>query len=126
VPDPYTVAANLESAAEAVVVKVTGVVREYAQLGLARVRVNASGRPGPRRVTGDYLRTMSIEYDGATAATIGTNAVQARRLEFGFVGADSLGRVYNQAPLPHWRPMADWIEEPFTGAVARAIESGGL
>ncbi len=31
----------------------------------------------------------------------------ARRIEFGFVGVDSLGRHYNQAPRPYMRPAYD-------------------
>lgn len=30
-----------------------------------------------------------------------------RRIEMGFVGADSLGRVYNQPPRPYMRPAFD-------------------
>ena len=32
-----------------------------------------------------------------------TNIVYSRRLEFGFVGTDSLGRNINQGPRPYWR-----------------------
>lgn len=93
--------------------------------GLAKVKANASGRPGPRRRTGDYTRTMNVEIVRQAAmvrATIGTNAAQALRLEYGFVGADSLGRVYNQKPLPHWGPMADWVERAFYADAERRIE----
>lgn len=31
----------------------------------------------------------------------------AMRIEYGFIGADSLGRVYNQAPRPFMRPAWD-------------------
>jgi len=34
---------------------------------------------------------------------VGSNVVYARRLELGFVGTDSLGRKYNQAPRPYLR-----------------------
>lgn len=118
--DAYTVAAALDEAATAYVAELANVVGKYAQLGLAIVRRNASGRPGPRRVTGDYLRSWSVERDGPFAASVGTNAPQGRRLENGFVGTDSLGRHYNQPPYPHVGPMADEIEEPFAVAVAEA------
>lgn len=115
------VAEDIDAATDAALVKVETVVGSYLQLGLARVRANASGRPGPRRVLGDYLRSMSVEHDGAYAGTIGTDAPQGRRLELGFVGEDSLGRHYNQPPYPHFVPMADWIEVPFADAVAEAV-----
>jgi len=44
---------------------------------------------------------------GRVAATVGTDVVYAARQEFGFVGADSLGRVYNQAARPYLRPALD-------------------
>ena len=98
------------------------------QAGLARVKANASGRPGPRRVTGDYTRSMNVTVShkaGSVTAEIGTNAAQALRLEFGFHGTDSLGRRYNNSPLPHWRPMWEWVDGYYynlaTTAVATAL-----
>lgn len=119
--DGRVVASGIDLAATAALGRVAKAVTFYLNLGLGRVRANASGRPGPRRVTGDYLRSMSVEYDGIYAGTIGTNAPQGRRLEFGFTGTDSLGRHYNQPPLAHWRPMADFIDAKFAEAVAHAI-----
>lgn len=118
---PARVAADMEQAAKAGYDRMTKVVRKYAQLGLAKVRANASGRPGPRRVTGDYKRDMNIEYDGPFLANISTGKPQGPRLEFGFVGEDKLGRHYNQPPFPHWGPMADWLMPQFQTAVAEAI-----
>ncbi|RSO40609.1 hypothetical protein DMH15_14715 [Streptomyces sp. WAC 06725] len=40
-------------------------------------------------------------------AEVGTSAPQGRRLESGFVGADSLGRHYAQPPFPHLGPAVD-------------------
>jgi len=34
-----------------------------------------------------------------------TNVPYSRRLEFGFVGTDRLGRNINQGPRPYWRPV---------------------
>jgi hypothetical protein len=34
---------------------------------------------------------------------VGSNIAYAARVEFGFVGKDSLGRMYNQAPKPYLR-----------------------
>jgi hypothetical protein len=58
---------------------------------------------------------------GGVSATIGTNAAQALRLEFGFHGADRLGRVYSQAPLPHWRPMWEWLQGQYSQTLAAAM-----
>jgi len=38
------------------------------------------------------------------AVVVGTNLVYARRVEFGFVGKDKLGRRYNQAARPYLYP----------------------
>lgn len=121
-PDAYLVAADIDAATDAVAVAVIGAVRKSAQLGLARVRVNASGRPGPRRVTGDYLRSMAVEYDGPTKVIIGTNAPQGRRLEYGFYNmTDRLGRTFQQPAYPHWRPMADWLTDTAAEMIAAAF-----
>jgi hypothetical protein len=37
----------------------------------------------------------------------GTNVEYARRIEYGFQGADSLGRNYSQAAQPYLRPAVD-------------------
>ena len=61
--------------------------------------------------TGTYRRSFEMETTEKTAerctVVVGTDAPQARRLEYGFVGADKLGRVYNQAARPHIRPALD-------------------
>ena len=61
--------------------------------------------------TGTYRRSFEMETAEKTAerctVVVGTDAPQARRLEYGFVGLDKLGRVYNQAARPHIRPALD-------------------
>jgi hypothetical protein len=93
---------------------------------LARVKLNASGRPGPRRVTGDYTRSMNLQAahaaSGRVTVTVGTNAVQGPRLEFGFHGTDSLGRRYNQPPFPHWRPAFEWAQSAVAAKVPDIID----
>lgn len=90
-----------------------------------RVRARASGRPGPRRQTGDYRRSISRESgrgpDGGHQATVGTNAPQGRRLEHGFVGADALGRTYNQPPYPHFGPALDETGPEYVAALEADI-----
>jgi Bacteriophage HK97-gp10, putative tail-component len=70
--------------------------------------------------TGDYRRSWSTQVNGMTAR-VGTNKPQARRLEYGFVGADSLGRHYNQAPRPHVRPAFDAVRGPFLKDIATVV-----
>lgn len=122
-PSAFVVAAQLRAQGQAGYTNLTRAVKKTAQLGLAKVKANASGRPGPRRVTGDYKRSMNVETLGPFAASIGTDKIQARRLENGFVGEDSLGRHYNQPAYPHWEPMRQWIEPVLEEAVLRVIDT---
>ncbi|WP_367046149.1 hypothetical protein [Streptomyces sp. Je 1-332] len=78
--------------------------RHGAKALVVQVQRNASGRPGPRVVTGKYRASWQSEVHRAgpvIVGAVGTDAPQGRRLEFGFVGVDSLGRHYNQPPFPH-------------------------
>lgn len=72
-------------------------------------------------VTGDYRRSWTTELSGPMSATVGTNKPQARRLEYGFVGSDSLGRHYNQAPQPHVRPAVAEVEGRFVKDIASVV-----
>jgi hypothetical protein len=103
----------------------------FTQLLRTRVRARASGRPGPRRQTGDYRRSIGAQTaqiaPGVWQGTVGTNAPQGRRLEYGFVGQDSLGRTYNQPPYPHFGPAVDETEPQYTAAmvqIAAAVADG--
>lgn len=70
---------------------------------LEDVRDRASGRPGPRIVTGAYVSAFSLQKSRGSF-TISNASPQTYRLEYGFVGTDSLGRNYNQPAFPHIRP----------------------
>lgn len=101
-------------------------VRHVAMLTEARIKGNASGRPGPRAITGDYRRSWTTEMEfvssplggGAISAVVGTNKPQGPRLEKGFVGVDSLGRHYDQPPFPHVEPAMGWAEASLDAAIA--------
>lgn len=99
------------------------VVRSCAALQ-RQVVANASGRPGPNAPTGDYRRSinrLTTRYKDISIGQVGTNKPQARRLELGFVGADSLGRSYDQPAYPHFGPALDAIGPVFEAAVGDAI-----
>lgn len=110
------IAAGLRAGAKNVDTKTRNLVRHYGALLRTRVMAKASGRPGPRTVTGDYRRSWQNQFSGGGGtykAETGTNAPQAKRLEFGFNGMDSLGRVYSQPPYAHARPAFDEIVPQF-------------
>jgi hypothetical protein len=73
----------------------------------------ASGRPGPRVITGDFRRSIVGQVIGVSGGVwsiqIGSNAPQAARLEYGFSGPDILGRVFDQPPFPYAGPSAPAI-----------------
>jgi hypothetical protein len=58
---------------------------------------------------------------GGTTVEVGTNVIYSRRIELGFTGADSLGRVYDQAPSPYLRPALDENRPRILEAIANAI-----
>lgn len=120
----HAYAAKLGTAAKVTPAQMRKTVRHYGALLQRRVKKNASlprgGPPGPRIITGDYNRSITTEYQDAIStatAVVGTNAVQGRRLEYGFFGVDSLGRHYRQPAYAHFRPAADDIEPEFVAAM---------
>lgn len=119
------VAAEFDALAGLVGVRAAAVTQHHGQLLLTRVRAKASGRPGPRARTGDYRRSISLEFgiSGSTvAAEVGTNAPQGRRLEWGFWDmTDSLGRHFFQPPYPHFGPAVDEIDPLFVDALAAIV-----
>jgi hypothetical protein len=119
-----TIAARMAARAAATVVAVEAVVPREGAVLQTKVKANASGRPGPRAQTGDYRRNIGLVVRRAprtVTAEVFTNAVQGWRLERGFYGVDSLGRLYHQDPLPHFQPAADAMRAQFPAAVATAV-----
>ncbi len=89
-------------------------VRRGLQQGEGIVKGNASGRPGPRAITGDHRRgiTSGAAVGGSgVEGFVGANSAQAARLEYGFYGTDSLGRTYNQPPYPYLAPSVPGVAE---------------
>ncbi|MFD7639577.1 hypothetical protein ACFV4P_02895 [Kitasatospora sp. NPDC059795] len=118
-------AARLEAEAGALVPAAAAVVSHQAMLLETAIKAAASGRPGPNAPTGDYRRSWTTEVRATAAgveAVVGTNKPQANRLEYGFVGADSLGRVYHQPPLPHVGPSVDRLGPGFVAALGHLAE----
>ena len=83
---------------------------------LEQTRQNASGRPGPNMVTGHFYNAFMI-VDGKVV----NPSPQTRRLEYGFVGTDSLGRQYHQPAFPHFRPALATVSQEFRGSLGRII-----
>jgi hypothetical protein len=122
-----SLAAQFANGAARVEALVPVVVEKAATDLVALTQQNASHRPGPNAPTGDYRgswepRPVEDADPTATSWSAGTDRVQANRLEYGFVGTDALGRVYDQDPLPHHGPAVDVIDPIFELAMAEVIE----
>lgn len=110
---PDELSNRLEHAAMKIRPAIEKGVKHTATIGAARIRGNASGRPGPNVISGDYRDSWQpapvqlLPY--GAMCTIGTELPYGRRLEFGFAGTDSLGRNYDQKPLPHVEPAIGFI-----------------
>ncbi|WP_164835787.1 HK97 gp10 family phage protein [Actinacidiphila soli] len=121
------IAAQLQVRAAEVLPSAVSVVRHYAMLMETQIKANASGRPGPNAPTGDYRRSWTHEVHvggDAVTAIVGTNKPQALRLEFGYVGTDSLGRVYDQQPYAHVGPAVERVGPQFVAALGRVADGG--
>lgn len=72
--------------------------------------------------TGEYRDAWQVTQVGLNSFAITNDKPQMNRLEYGFDGTDSLGRVYHQPPQPHIRPAAYAIEKEFFAASVTAID----
>lgn len=89
------------------------------------VRRRASGRPGPRSITGRYANSIKARRGkgiDSYSILVWSDHPASLRLEYGFVGVDSLGRMYSQPPYPHFRPAIAHIEPRLRKALADQLE----
>lgn len=75
----------------------------------AAAKQHMDGRPGPQRQTGALSRSVRVVSvtrlaRGSWESRTGPTVVYGRRIELGFDGADSLGRIYHQPPYPFLQP----------------------
>lgn len=88
--------------------------------GAQEVR-NEARNLAPRK-TGNLRRSIDIgnlqSSGGTVTVEVGTDVEYARRIEYGFNGADSLGRVYHQAARPYLEPAC----EAKSGDVEKKVE----
>lgn len=119
---PAELAARLDAAADNVGPAIDRHLRRVGAAGVAQIKSNASGRPGPmvrNTENPNYRDSWKDVYRAiphGAQCTIGTSKPQGKRLEFGFYDmTDSIGRHYFQPPFPHVQPAISMI-----GAMLRA------
>jgi hypothetical protein len=120
----YTIGAAMRFQSQEAQGKANRVTKHHGMLLETKIKANASGRPGPRVITGNYRRSWTSRHSGMTSI-VGSNAPQARRLEYGFVGPDVLGRVFNQPPYPHVGPAVTVIRPVYFLEIAKIPDLGG-
>lgn len=73
--------------------------------------------------TGTLRRSIHVEPVSSSKMLVGTDLPYARRLEYGFAKKDKLGRLYNQAPRPYFRPPLDANQEKYKKIYLEALGS---
>lgn len=85
---------------------------------------HSSGHPGPGVITGAYNAAYDVHLtDGGMSVVAGNPSPQSNRLEYGFVGADAMGRHYAQPPFPHFRPTFDEVAPAYYIDIAQVFGS---
>ena len=97
--------------------RIVEVVDAQGKLLLQTTIRNASGRPGPNVVTGNYINSFVLSSPSKYTRVVSNGSPQARRLEYGFIGVDSLGRHYVQPPFPHMAPAKEEVGPVFLKAM---------
>ncbi len=92
--------------------------KRFGALLLARTMAAAPVRTGLYRSKMRLVATSTR--GGDSTVTVSNDSPQARRLEYGFKGVDSLGRRYNQAPRPHFGPALERTAAEYEEALAAA------
>lgn len=83
---------------------------------------HSSGSPGPEVRSGAYNAAYDVHLtDGGMGLEASNPSPQSARLEYGFVGQDSLGRHYHQPPFPHFRPTMDEAGPQYVSDIRRAV-----
>jgi hypothetical protein len=81
----------------------------------------ASVRSRAPVATGGYRSRLNAEVSGFRVE-VGSPDPYAARLEFGFVGVDSLGRHYAQPPHPHFIPGVAEVGPEYTQAIMNIVK----
>lgn len=96
------------------------ITKQYGDILMFAVRTNASGRPGPEPITGEYRSSIMNQYSetgNKASSEVITYQPQGFRLEYGFYGTDSIGREADTAPYPHFMPALHSVSPVWENAL---------
>lgn len=99
--------------------RITKTTRRVEARAARELRDEVRRRARPFRDTGAYESSIV-----ANGNVVSTDHPAARRLELGFIGTDSMGRSYAQAPRPHWRPATQKAREDFPKMLLKEVIHG--
>ncbi len=90
------------------------------------VLLQSQARRNAPIVSGELRSSIQVQEDdnpdgAGVLVTVGTNKEYAARIEFGFSGADSLGRVYSQAGNPFMQKAVTTRRPKINKAVVQAL-----
>lgn len=91
------------------------------EVAAAAVECQSNAKVLVPKDTGTLARSLHAEKESALAWVVGTNLEYAARIEFGFMDADALGRVYHQSAQPYLTPAAETARQRFIDALNRVI-----
>lgn len=94
-------------------------VSEAAGMFEAEAKTDAPAKTGRLR---DSIHTGTVtDEDQRQELSVSPDTPYAHRIEFGFIGTDSLGRNYHQAPEPYMRPAFDAKEDEARDAIKSGV-----
>jgi hypothetical protein len=96
--------AAFKAALDAMVVRVEAAAARLGADAAGLIEASAKKQDSYTTRSGTNRRSIHTERGEMGGYLVGPSAVYSRRLELGFQGPDSLGRVYNQKPRPYMKP----------------------
>lgn len=96
--------AAFKAALDAMVVRVEVAAVRLEADAAGLIEASAKRQDSYTTRSGSNRRSIHTQPGALGAYEVGPTMVYSRRLELGFDGADSLGRVYHQKPRPYMKP----------------------
>lgn len=96
--------AAFKAALDAMVVRVEAAAVKLGGEAAGLIEASAKNQDSYKSRSGTNRRSIHTEPGALGGYDVGPTTVYSRRLELGFDGADSLGRVYHQKPRPYMKP----------------------